>query len=257
MSRIGHANPRTLPHEQVDRPLAAFARDYPAGDATGWHSHGRAQLLYATAGVMRVETEAARFAVPPGRALWVPAHLPHALTAEGRLALRALFLREDAADLGPRAIVLAVPPLLRELILAACAEPLEWDRHGRGGHLAALIAEDIARAPRLPFALPNPRDPRLRRLAATLEADPACPRTLDEHARDAGASARTLARLFRQDTGMSFAQWRQALRLTTAATLLAQGETPARTAHRVGYASASAFGTAFRTAFGTTPGTTR
>lgn len=257
MSLIGQ-NLRTIAHERVDRPLAAFARDYAEGEATGWHAHARAQLLYATQGVMRVATPAAGFVVPPGRALWVPAGMEHEVRTEGRVAMRALFFRADAARVGEATpAVLGVSSLLRELILAACAEPLEWDEAGRGGHLAALIAEEVARAPRLPFGVPALRDARLRRLAEALAAEPASDLSLEEWAARCGASARTLARLFQAETGMGFARWRQALRLTEAAALLAQGATPAQAAAAVGYASAPAFGAAFRAAFGITPGEAR
>ncbi|WP_343898101.1 AraC family transcriptional regulator [Craurococcus roseus] len=246
-----------LPQDRVDRPLAAYARDYPNGHETGWHSHARAQLLYATGGVMRVSTEAAGFVVPPGRALWVPAGLPHAVSMRGGVAMRALFVRRDAAEAAsgpPSAAVLAVSPLLRELILAACAEPLEWDPAGRAGHVAALILDEIACAPPLPLGVPAPRDLRLLRLAAALQADPAKPLTLEAWAVECGASSRTLTRLFRRETGMSFGRWRQMLRLSEAAALLAQGIPSARAAAMVGYASVPAFGSAFRAAFGQTPG---
>jgi len=257
MSLIGQ-NLRTLAQEQVDRPLAGFARDYAQGEATGWHAHARAQLLYATQGVMRVATPEAGFVVPPGRALWVPAGMAHEVRTEGRVAMRALFFRADAAGVGEAApAVLGVCALLRELILAACAEPLEWNEAGRGGHLAALIAEEVARAPRLPFGVPALRDARLRRLADALSSDPASDFSLEQWAQRCGASARTLARLFRAETGMGFARWRQALRLTEAAALLAQGASPAQAAASVGYASAPAFGAAFRAAFGITPGEAR
>jgi AraC-like DNA-binding protein len=244
-----------LPQDRVDRPLAALARDYPDGHHTGWHGHARAQLLYATGGVMRIATAAARFVVPPGRALWVPAGLPHAVTMRGEVAMRALFVRPDAASGGPAtAAVLAVSPLLRELILAACAEPLEWDPAGRAGHVSALILDEIARARPLPLGVPAPRDPRLLRLAAALGDDPARPLTLEGWAAECGASPRTLTRLFRRETGMSFGRWRQMLRLSEAAALLAQGMPAARAAALVGYASVPAFGSAFRAAFGQTPG---
>jgi len=257
MSRFGQ-NPRTIAQEKVDRPLAAFARDYGEGETTGWHDHARAQLLYAIEGVMRVDTTAAHFVVPPGRALWVPAEMAHEVRSQGRVAMRALFFRADAARVGELVpSVLGVSALLRELILAACAEPLEWDEAGRGGHLAALIAEEVARAPRLPFGVPALRDIRLKRLAEALAREPASDLTLDGWAARCGASARTLARLFHAETGMGFARWRQTLRLAEAAALLAQGATPARAAAAVGYASAPAFGAAFRASFGITPGEAR
>jgi AraC-like DNA-binding protein len=245
-----------LPQERVDRPLSAFAQDYPSGHDTGWHSHARVQLLYATGGVMRVSTHAAAFVVPPGRALWVPAGLPHAVSMREGVAMRALFVRRDAAAWGgpAAATVLAVSPLLRELILAACAEPLEWNPAGRGGHVAALILDEIARAQPLPLGVPAPRDPRLLRLAGALQADPARPLTLEGWAAECGASPRTLTRLFRRETGMSFGRWRQMLRLSEGAALLAQGMPAARVAAMVGYASVPAFGSAFRAAFGQTPG---
>lgn len=262
LSRAGHraavAPVRPIPQDRVDRPLAAFARDYPGGHDTGWHSHARAQLLCATRGVMRVSTEAAGFVVPPGRALWVPAGLPHAVSMRDGVAMRALFVRRDAAaGSGPPAAataVIAVSPLLRELILAACAEPLEWDPQGRGGHVAALILDEIARADRLPLGVPAVRDARLARLAEALRAEPAKPLTLESWAAECGASPRTLTRLFRQETGMSFGRWRQMLRLSEGAALLAQGVPIARAAASVGYSSAPAFGSAFRAAFGNTPG---
>jgi AraC-like DNA-binding protein/mannose-6-phosphate isomerase-like protein (cupin superfamily) len=258
MSQTGHFLPaptRRLPQDRVDRPLVGFTRDYVDGEAVPRHSHERVQLLYATRGVMRITTDAAGFVVPPGRALWLPAGVPHVTAMQGPVAMRALFLRADAARAGPAGVtVLAVSPLLRELILAACSEPLEWDEAGRGGHLAALILDEIARAPALPLGVPAPRDPRLLRLAAALRADPAREAGMEEWAAECGASARTLTRLFRRETGMSFGRWRQMLRLSEAAVLLAQGVPPARAAAAVGYASAPAFGAAFRAAFGTTPG---
>lgn len=247
-----------LPQDAVDRPLAGFRRDYRDGDHAPRHAHRRAQLIYASHGVMRITTDAAAFVVPPGRALWVPGGTPHGVAMQGRVAMRALFLREDAARAGPASVaVLAVSLLLRELILAACDEPPDWDPRGRGGHLAALILDEIAHAPTLPLGVPQPRDPRLLRLAEALRADPARDLTLEEWSETAGASARTLSRLFRAETGMSFGLWRQQLRLAEAAALLAQGATPARAAAAVGYASAPAFGAAYRAAFGSTPGRAR
>ncbi|MBI0434130.1 helix-turn-helix domain-containing protein [Roseomonas sp. KE0001] len=247
-----------LPQDEVDRPLAGFRRDYADGDTTIVHAHRRAQLIYATHGVMRIATDNTAYVVPPGRALWVPGGTPHSVAMQGEVAMRALFLRGDAARAGPPAVaVLVVPPLLRELILAACDEPPDWDPRGRGGHLAALILDEIAHAPTLPLGVPQPRDPRLLRLAEALRADPARDLSLEGWAEAVGASPRTLSRLFRAETGMSFAQWRQQWRLAEAAALLARGLAPAQAAAAVGYASAPAFGAAYRAAFGLTPGAAR
>ena len=258
MSQIGQLDRSHIqPYEDAPRPLVGYARDYAAGHETGWHQHPRAQLLYAVAGVMRVATESALFIVPPGAGLWVPPHGPHAVRMPAGLQMRSLFLREDAAQGGPeRVTVIAVSPLLRELILAACAEGLGWDEEGPVRHLVALALHEIGRATTRPLSVPSCTDPRLRRVTEALLADPADPSGLETFAATAGASARTLARLFRAETGMSFQAWRRHLRLTEALALLSQGVPPARAAASVGYSSGPAFGAAFRTAFGMTPGET-
>lgn len=246
------------PFEQAPRPLVGYAFDYAVGHDTGWHQHPRAQLLFATTGVMRVVTPAALFIVPPGTGLWMPAQIPHVTCIPAGLRMRALFLREDAARAGPDAVtVVAVSPLLRALILAACEEPVMWDEHGPVRHVVALALHEIGRAATRPVSVPACRDPRLQRVTQALLADLADPRGLESFADVAGASARTLARLFRRETGMRFQTWRQQLRPTEAQAMLAQGATPARAAAAVGYSSGPAFGAAFRAAFGVTPGRAR
>jgi AraC-like DNA-binding protein len=250
--------PHLRQFEQAPRPLVGYAHDYAVGYDSGWHQHPRAQLLHATSGVMRVATEAALFIVPPGTGLWMPARTLHLTRLPEGLHMRALFLREDAADAGPGTVtVVAVSPLLRELILTACEQSVTWDESGPVQHVVALALHEISRASTRAISVPACRDPRLLRVTEALLADPASPLGLEAFADMAGASARTLARLFRRETGMSFQSWRRQLRLTEALALLTQGATPARAAAAVGYVSGPAFGAAFRTTFGSTPGRSR
>jgi AraC-like DNA-binding protein/mannose-6-phosphate isomerase-like protein (cupin superfamily) len=252
------AHARLRPFEQAPRPLVGYAIDYHTSNDTGWHQHPRAQLLHAIEGVMRVRTETAQYIVPPGTGLWMPAHTAHITRMPSGLRMRALFLRADAARAGPgKVTVIAISPLLRELILAACEEPTTWDPRGPGRHIAALALREIRRAATPRLDLPVCHDPRLLRVTEALAANPADGRSLLAHAAAAGASQRTLARLFRRETGMSFRQWRRQLRLTEGLVRLSQGASPPRAAAAVGYASSPAFGAAFRAAFGITPGRTR
>jgi AraC-like DNA-binding protein len=260
MSQTRHPDDvaRLLPFEQAPRPMVGFAYDYPGDHHSGWHQHPRTQLLHAIAGVMRVVTQSALFIVPPGTGLWVPANTSHVTRLPKGLAMRALFLRDDAARTGLDVVtVVAISPLLRELILAACEQPVMWDEDSPVRHVVALALHEIRLAATRPISVPACCDPRLQRVTEVLLADPADPRSLEAFADMAGASVRTLARLFRRDTGMSFQAWRRQLRLTEGLAALAQGETPARVAASVGYSSGSAFGAAFRAAFGSTPGRSR
>jgi AraC-like DNA-binding protein/quercetin dioxygenase-like cupin family protein len=247
-----------LPFETAPRSIVGFACDYPSGLSSGMHSHPRAQLLYAISGVMRVDTSDTNYLVPPTTGLFLPAGAEHAITMDGPVAMRALFMREDAATrVAKTPKVISISGLLREVILAACAEPVEWEPQGRGSHLAELALDEIGRATPLPLGLPLPRDGRLRRVVSGLLEHPHDTRNLEQWGDVANASSRTLARMFRAETGMSFRQWRQQARLTAALGSLATGATPAKAAGVAGFNSVPAFGAAFLSLFGLTPGEAR
>jgi len=149
--------------------------------------------------------------------------------------------------------VLAVSPLLRELILRACALPVAYDEAGSDGRLMALILDEIAALKTVPLDLPLPRDGRLGRICRALSAEPGDAHTLSDWGREAGASPRTLARLFVKETGLTFAAWRQRARLLAATAMLAAGEPITRIALDLGYESPSAFTAMFKRALGAPP----
>lgn len=65
--------------------------------------------------------------------------------------------------------------------------------------------------------------------------------------------AKTIQRMFVKETGLTFGQWRQQLRLLRALELLASGEKVIDVALALGYESPSAFASMFRKHFGQTP----
>lgn len=240
--------------QAVPRPLAAMAKDYPDGWVNDWHRHTRAQLVYASAGVMTITTPDGSWVVPPNRALWIPPRVDHHIVMAGPVAMRTLYIAPDrAAKLPSTCRVVAVSPLLRELILRAVELPVLYDEAGPGGRIAALIFDELRLLPSVPLHLPNPRDARLMRLCRALRDDPANPRTLTEWGAIVGASGRTLARIFAKETGMSFAAWRAQVRLLAALARLAGGEKVTSVALDLGYDSASAFIAMFRRQLGVTP----
>lgn len=240
--------------QAVARPLAAMAKDYPDGWVNDWHRHDRAQLVFASSGVMTITTPDGSWVVPPNRALWIPAGVQHHIVMSGPVTMRTLYIdAAAAAELPPACRVVAVSGLLRELILRAVELPLLYDEAGPGGRIAALILDELRLLPMVPLHLPNPRDPRLERLCRALRDRPADGRSLAEWGAAVGASARTLARLFVRETGMSFAAWRAQVRLLAALTRLAGGEKVTSVALDLGYESPSAFIAMFRRQLGVTP----
>jgi AraC-like DNA-binding protein len=229
-------------------------KDFPADFVIAPHSHARAQLIYATAGTMRVATGEAIWVVPPQRALWMPAGIVHGIEMLDRVAMRTLYMRDDVAAGMPSACrVLPVSPLLRELIVRATELPLQYDEDGPAGHVVALIVAELHGLQALKLDLPMPSDRRLHGLCRALLAAPGDRRRLEDWALTVNASARTVARLFRRETGFTFAAWRQQARLLEAMGRLGSGQPVTRVAMDLGYDSVSAFSAMFRRAAGASP----
>lgn len=235
-------------------PVVARAFDHAAGSESPRHSHPTAQLLYAVRGVMLVTTPQGQWIVPPTRAIWLPIGTWHQVRMLGEVQMRTVYVREDAlAGLPAECGVVAVSPLLRELILAAIALPSDYDATGRDGHLVQLLLHEIRRMPSLPLALPEPHSPGLQRLCRELRQQPDERRPLREWAARLAMDVRTLQRRFATETGLTVGQWRRQCRLLLACERLARGESVLEVALALGYASPSAFSAMFKRELGVAP----
>ncbi|KGR94739.1 helix-turn-helix domain protein [Burkholderia sp. ABCPW 111] len=227
------------------------ARATAAGTRVPLHSHAWAQLAYASRGVLRLATADSTWMVPPSRAIWVPPRIPHEVVIVEDAYLRTLYVAESAVPDGLDACrVVEVSGLLRELIVALEARALN---RARERLLAELVLDELTRAEPLPLAVPMPAEKRLRALCEAVLAHPAQGESLEHWAACVGASTRTIARLFKQELGVSFSQWRQQALLARAIPLLNQGRPLSHIAHELGYQSQSAFSAMFRRAFGASP----
>lgn len=240
--------------DDAPRPVAVMAKAWGASERIPLHMHRRGQLLHAVAGVMRVETAEAAWIVPPARALWLPPEWPHSVTMRSHTEMRTLYIDADACAALPQQPLLAeISGLLRELILALLQEPPDYAESGRGGTVARLILTELGRLREWRMEVPMPRDPRALRIAQALLDDSSIGHDLDRWAEAAGASRRTLARIFRSETGLGFAEWRARLRAIDGLARLAEGASVAETARSVGYSSASAFSAMIHRSLGGPP----
>ncbi|ANY09018.1 AraC family transcriptional regulator [Pseudonocardia sp. HH130630-07] len=253
MSRSG------LPVHAPDLPGAAVVVSripLDRGHVFGEHSHPAHQLAWAARGVLRIGLGATSWVLTPGRALWIPAGVPHVTTATEASAMRGVYLWPDRVpDGGDEPAVLGVDPLLAALIDHLADTGLDPGERRRA---EAVLFDRLrpardAGGPGTAVRLVWPRDPRARRVADALAADPADPRDLAAWGRLTGAGERTLSRLFRAETGLGPGRWRAQLRVRAALELLGSGLPVATVARRVGYATPSAFVAAFRRATGVTP----
>ena len=252
MSIVEQRSPEALQH--VPRPVVAWSGHYANGDEIPPHTHPRAQLLYAVEGVMRVRTPDSVWTIPSHRALWVPPNIEHHTFMMSDLEMRTLYVSADIPlSLGKECRAIAVSSLLRELILGLLAEPAEYPIPGRGEHMVALILSEIDRAATLAVQVPWPQDRRLQTVCQLLMGTPVANRTIEELAELAGASTRTLIRLFPKETGLKYRQWVQQVQLAEALCRLGRGESIARISAALGYAGPSAFSAMFKRTFGVAP----
>ncbi|MCD2518469.1 helix-turn-helix transcriptional regulator [Massilia sp. G4R7] len=245
--------PAAGPGPTCERPVGLSARDLPADVVVGAHSHEWGQLTYAADGMLRVSADGGSWIVPPQRAIWIAPHVEHEVTLLEAARLTPLRVHATRAPFpGENCRVVEVGALLRELI-AALVTGGDGLPERRAALLGELILDELAQAPTRPIRVPLPRDKRLLHLCRALMEAPGDSRTLGEWARAAGASERTLARLFETELGMSFGQWRRQVRLAHGASLIARGMPLWQVAEQLGYASQSAFTAMFRKTFGAPP----
>ena len=234
------------------------ARHYRKGTRLDPHMHREAQLVYAAKGTMQVTTPRGRWLVPPDRAVWVPALLEHAIDVLADINMRTLYF--DVAWLArvPRSksllreFVVQVSPLLQQAILALFEASADGERTAL---LVKLTMLELRRADDSATFIPLPLEPRCRRAAEIVLADPSRSHEIETVAEKIGTSARTLSRLFSAETELSFKSWCQRARIAAAIERLSTDTNVSikQVAAALGYASIPAFSHAFRQVTGKTP----
>jgi AraC-like DNA-binding protein len=218
------------------------------------HDHAWHQLTFATRGYLEVVTADARRVVPADRAVWVPAGVRHVEVMRAPVSIRSIYVAPGATSIPvDRLRTIAVTPLLRELILHISRLGALDRRRPVQARLVGVLLDELASAADVALELPLPRDPRARRFADLVTADPGGDASIAKLARAAGASLRTVERCFLAETGVAVGEWRRRVRLFHALRLLEGGASVTEVAYEVGYASLSAFTQAFARQFGRTP----
>jgi len=243
------------------------SRLWPSGGAHQWssggtssaHSHPRGQLVYAAGGVLSVHTERGTSIVPANRVAWTPAGVTHYHRAHSHTDMRILFLPASLARLVPdHPVVLTVSGLAREILLTLTG-PRNYDPGADDfapavrARLRRALIDELRQAPEQPLQLPEPRDDRLLAVAQILRSRPEDNTSLTQLGKEIGASSRTLSRLFHDELGMTFYEWRTQLRIYHALVLLADGHDTTHVAHACGWSNPSSFIAAFTSLIGTTP----
>ena len=235
------------------------------GLITGWHSHEVHQIEYAVGGVVEVETASAHYLLPPQQAAWIPAGLQHQATmAPDVRTVAVMFDAQMIPTGGDRARILAVSPLIREMMLYALRWPI--DRRAGSAHderisdaffrtLADLVIEALDHE--APLSLPACEHPIVD-AAMTYTKEHLQSVTAEQVSRAVAVSERTLRRLFHDELGLSWRTYLLHARMLKAMALLASpGQAVQETSTAVGFDSLSSFTRAFTQFSGETPSTYR
>ncbi|MGV0810463.1 helix-turn-helix transcriptional regulator [Mycolicibacterium boenickei] len=227
------------------------------GLITGWHSHEVHQIEYALHGVVEVETDAAHYLLPPQQAAWIPAGLQHqAVMNPDVKTVAVMFDAQLIADPGDRARIIAVSPLIREMMIYGLRWPIDR-AHGDDTSdtffrtLANLVVEALDHE--APLSLPTTEHPIVAAaLAYTKEHLAAV--TADDVSRAVAVSERTLRRLFAETIGISWRTYLLHARMLRAMALLAGPDQSVQaTATAVGFENLSSFTRCFTQFCGQTP----
>lgn len=244
------------PKRQNTEQWRILARTHFAGSKLPSHQHSTGQMLFATQGVMLVETSKGCWTVPPQRALWIPPHETHAIEMLTETHMRTVYFSTDfiAECYGftqhSKVHVVVTSAMIKELVLGL----FETDHSENMRDLMAkLLLHALVETAYLPTYLPMPTDAKLKNALLILIGNNDWQQSLDEVSARSHISSRTFTRRFKVEVGMSFRDWRQRARLVKSLDLLALNQSIKSIAHTMGFASTSAYCAAFKDLLGCIP----
>lgn len=254
MAEIHHLRVDHFEHDTLTQPAVALMLETQRNDAeSALHKHRKGQLVVACCGGIMCTVEDGVWMVPSGFGVWIPGGVTHSnrVTANGQVCF--LFVEPGVASLPDRCCTLVLSSLILELILHLGRQPQDYPANSPTARLAGVLLEQLEDAPSEQLYLPLPASSQLRTIARALAQDPSNRATMANWARQVAMSERSLARLVKSETGLTFGQWRKQWQIIVALQSLAEGESVQRTAEALGYESVSSFISMFRKTLGTSP----
>ncbi|WP_011978099.1 AraC family transcriptional regulator [Marinomonas sp.] len=235
--------------DALDNRVLGIAAELAQHDS-GVHYHDKGQLLFCKQGSMRITLDNSLCLLPPARVAWIPPHVEHRVKVNDVVGYRSIYIDCNHYHGMPEEVtVLTASPLLREVLERIALAPFNTNwQDGAYANILAVCLDEITSAPLEVTLLPLPTDRRLRHLVAQEALPP-----LNRLSHLIGASEKTISRIFRRETGLSYQQWRQQWRLNKAIELLSIGWCQSEVASQLAFSSDSAFTTFFKNMVGCPP----
>ena len=240
--------------DALPAPLFFRTASVPAHATYPRHRHAWGEFVYAFSGVMEIEVAGRHYLAPPQYGIWLPPDLEHIGFNRHEACHCSVYVApEHCTGLPTEPCALSLSPLVRALLDDLREFPRDAERQAEHARQLQLLLDKLARAPKVGSYLPSSSDSLLEPVLRQLAGNPADTRSLAQLASLANTTERTLMRRCQRDLGMSFAQWRQRLRVVAALAELERGRTVEAIALDLGYSSASAFIGMFRRLMGVSP----
>lgn len=247
-----HANQLIQHNQQV--PLLTKTITMPSDFIDDYHSHPWHQIIFPVTGLLQSNINDASIIVPHNAMLYVPAHSQHKSVAVTDTLFLAIYLNPAfPVPYLAEAKSCLVTPFVKELILMLFSNHTIRQSDTALVNLLKVLQDQIDIAEHYQIPLLIPKDRRLFAIFHQLKQQPDLKYTLKEWAMIVGASERTLSRLYAKEFNLSFALWRQHIRLVLSLQLLESKRTIQDIATTLGYTSDSAYIHAFKSVFVQTP----
>ncbi|KPE52224.1 AraC family transcriptional regulator [Chryseobacterium indologenes] len=240
--------------ESIGEKVIGIASDMVMHDS-GFHFHRtKAQLLYAPSGCMTVTTSEKQLVLPPFRMLWIPSKEVHRVNFRNVVAYRSVYFDEEYTRKYMRSDlkVLQVNPLLKEIIERICF--WKWSAlNQQQENIMKVFWNELKTAQEEKLELRMPADRRFKKTMEEWTQRTSAPPMLKKLAEEVRAVEKTISRIFKKETGLSYQEWRQQWRLQRSIELLVEDHSIGEVSHILEFSSDSAFIEFFRQHTGSTP----
>lgn len=237
--------------DAIAASVVGIAADVGQHDS-GMHEHKKGQLLYAPQGCMTFALDNSICILPPTKAVWIPPHTSHRAVMTNVVAYRSLYFDCSKYSCPDEIVMIEVNDLLKALIDKMAL--WEWEiEETKTQATSNLFWEEFYQAKQFELSLPLPSDRRLTGFRKAMTKGDFIAPELNQLSQTVGASSKTITRLFKAETGMSYQDWRQQWRLLKAIELLCEERQVSDVAHCLEFSSDSAFIAFFKKQTGQTP----
>lgn len=235
-------------------PISILHKAIPALAGVNKYQHQQAQCIYVHSGVLAIVGENGRYFIPPQQAIIIPAEYPHEIIAKSAVELTILYFSiEQKISEADKPNILETSSFIRALFDESTQIKGTYLWKSSEGRLLRLIRDKLIDAASLDIFLPYPSDERLTNITERILKHPSLKSDLVSWGKFVSASPRTLSRVFKKETGITYSEWRQRLNIQIAIKHLSLGDNISEIASLLGYESSSAFIYMFKKQMGVSP----